>query len=399
MSGAPDAKTICFFSVATHLGGAERSLLDLVTRLKEQSRGAYEPWMLVPKSEGPLVDICRHNGIECSTVEMPEMFFKMSREKPLEALARAAVSAPFMGQYAFALRKALSGRKVHLMHTTGVKCHAIAGVYSSLTKVPSLWHLRDIFKTGPTLTALRALRATSRARVIANSRATANSFKQSDESIEVVYNGLDESRYYPKRNDRYRSVFNVAEDVPIVGIVGVLARWKGQLEFLEMARKATDQGVNARFVIIGAKIYDTTGDSDYEDLLRQRVKDLGLSERVHFAGYENESAIAMNGLDLLVHASTRPEPFGRVIVEGWSCGVPVIASRDGGVVELISHESTGLLFTPGSSDEMASCLARYASDQALRQSVAARARERFLERFTISSHVDQIISIYNQIAG
>jgi glycosyltransferase involved in cell wall biosynthesis len=393
----PTLKRVCFYSIATHLGGAERSVLELARGLRARRELGYEPWFLLPKPEGPLIDRLREEGISYDVLALPRSFFTMSRAAPLAAFHKGLSSIPCMGLYLRSLVKLVAVRKPDVIHTNAIKCHALAGLVGPATGVPVLWHLRDMFTAGGTLWALHVLRRVANVRVTANSRATADSFSYRDEAVQVIHNGLDPSIYVRKPNRIFSSALGVSDDTPIVGILGVIARWKGQDLFLNMAKRLIEQGTKARFVVIGAEIYDTRGqDRGLKQALQDEAHALGIAERVLFAGFR-ENVEAINGLDVLVHASIRPEPFGRVILEAMACGVPVVAAAAGGVLELVDDGENGLLFAPGNIGEMAHAVSRLLDSKPLMGAISQSARARFLARFTAEQHEQEIARIYDEI--
>lgn len=355
-------ETICFYNISTELGGAERSLLDLVTHLEVVSNGKFRPLVLLPKSSGSLIDQLKVAKIDYSILKMPRFFMKTSRETPVVSLLFGVLSLPALLGYCWRLCRLLKAsqerKEIRLIHTSGIKCHLLAGILQPIHRGKVLWHLRDILRPGPIRSLLRWVRSFTGISVIANSEATRRSFDSSDKAVEVIYNGLDPQVFFPNPNQEFRSYFGVGAETPIVGIVGALARWKGQLEFIQMGIELVRKGVNARFVIVGDQIYDTSGDQGtfvkrgYKKELQDTVEQSGLNSYFHFTGFLKDSVKVMNGLDLLVHASIRPEPFGRVILEAMACGVPVVASAAGGVLELIEAGKTGLLFPPGDIQSM-----------------------------------------------
>ena len=86
-----------------------------------------------------------------------------------------------------------------------------------------------------------------------------------------------------------------------------------------------------------------------------------------FTGHQADPASALRALDVVVHASTKPEPFGRVIVEGMACGRAVVAMRDGGAAELFEDGVSALGCPPGDPDALAAALLRLIDDPALRR--------------------------------
>lgn len=398
MDNGPKRPVICFYAVASHLGGAERSLLELLRGLS--LNGRYEPWVVLP-GPGPLASELERIGVRTDVLEMPKRFLRLSRDTPLASLGAGALSVPEMALYLTKLAALLRSRKPSLIHTNAIKCHALAALVAPVAGVPALWHLRDIVRPGPTLSVLRALRSApgARIRLVANSAATARSFEGGGASdpIPVVHNGLDPEVFFPKRNRALNGRLGVSADLPVVGIVGVLARWKGQLEFLRMASLLVKAGSPASFAVIGGEIYDTSGGKGYEAELKEEARRLGISDRVLFTGFLKDPVEAVNGLDVLVHASLKPEPFGRVIVEGLACGVPVVASADGGVLEIVEDGKTALLVRPGDIEGMAGAVSQVLEDPSLREKLVSSGRERFLSSFTREAYVRGIEELYSRL--
>jgi len=237
----------------------------------------------------------------------------------------------------------------------------------------------------------------SQIKAIANSHATARQLNSEEGKVHVVYNGLDETVFFPQSNRHFNEKLGLDPKTAIVGMLGVLARWKGQLEFIRMAKMLFDSGHDVHFVIIGDEIYDTSGESGFKTELINEVKKLKMEDRIHFWGFVDNSSFALNGLDILVHASIKPEAFGRVILEAMACALPVAASADGGVLELIEDGVTGLLFQPGQVEFMARQVSRLLQNPDLRQTLSRNALNRFKKYFTIDRHVDQVIQIYDEI--
>ncbi len=393
-------KIICFYAISTQLGGAEKSLLELVLNLEKFSEGKYQPFLLLPKESGPLVDILDKEKIHYRTLIMPKLFLAISRETPFLSLILTVISIPSLLVYCFKLTQSLRDSDVEVLHTTGIKCHIMAVLLRPLHRKKVIWHLRDILKEGFVLNILRLLRRFGKVSVIANSGATKEAFSHkgmTNSEIEIIYNGLDSKVYFPMPQNRYRNHFEVDSKVLIVGIVGVLARWKGHLEFIQMAKLLLSQGPNARFVVIGDQIYDTVGDRDYKQLLQEEVKNRGLSSYFFFTGFEKDIPQAINGLDLVVHASIRPEPFGRVVLESMACGVPVVASAAGGVLELIEEGKTGCLHSPGNVIEMTEAVKKLIENDLLRVQLAKAAHQAFMENFTVDVCIKKIIQLYDRI--
>lgn len=367
-------------------------MLDLAGALLDDPERRYRPWVLLPKAEGPLAAELVRRGIRSEVLALPVDWIGMSRSRPLEALGRGARSSAAVVAYVARLASRVRRSRSQILQSNGLKCHALAALAAPAAGAKVLWHMRDILQPGPWHETLRGLARLPWVRVVANSRATAEALGLSPaHSPFVVYNGFCPSAWKPVPNRRW------GEGKPVVGIVGVLARWKGQLEFLAVAKKLVESGVDARFVVIGGEIYDTGSDQGFGLELEREAERLGIRNRVQFAGFVTDPIEAVNGLDVLVHASTRPEPFGRVVVEAMACGVPVVASRAGGIPELVRDRESALLCPPGDVTAIAEAVGRLLGNPQLRTDLIENARREFLCRFTLDRHTRAIQSVYDAV--
>ena len=138
------------------------------------------------------------------------------------------------------------------------------------------------------------------------------------------------------------------------------------------------------------------GESEYEAQLSQQVRDLGLDGCVEFRGFCEDVASAINSLDIVVHASILEEPFGRVITEGMLGSKPVVATRGGGVPEIVLDEVTGLLVPMGDVAGMAEAVCRLVADPALRSRMGGAGKQRVLEHFTTEQTVPQMEAVFER---
>jgi glycosyltransferase involved in cell wall biosynthesis len=146
-------------------------------------------------------------------------------------------------------------------------------------------------------------------------------------------------------------------------------------------------------------MYDTQGSERSMDELRATVTRLGLGERVGFVGVVDDVAAAMRSLDVVVHASTRPEPFGRVIVEAMAVGRPVVVSFAGGVTEIVEADHTALVHAPGDWRALRDAIVRLADDVSLRARLVKAARGAVERRFDRRRQTALMVPIYRAVAA
>ncbi len=387
-------KKICYYLIATHLGGAERSLLELLQGLKAQKELEYKPWVVLPKNSGPLIELLENENIEYTILPIPSRYLNLSRSTPIRSLVGLFFGFfPFL-VYLSGLRKLLLENKPDIIHTNGMKCQIFSRIIG--IKTPMVWHLRDIINSRFLLFLLKKL-SKGKVFIIANSIATASSFGEKENKITVIYNGLDLKKYFHSPNRYFNGLLKIPNNRSIVGVLGAIARWKGQLQFVQMAERILKKGMEIDFVIIGDEIYDTGSERGFLDELKREVRRLGYENRIHFVGFQQDSVRAINGLDILVHASIKPEPFGRVIIEAMACGVPVVCSAAGGALETVEHGVTGFFYSPGSVEEMTQATENLLQNGHLRKKITYNALSNVKKKFSIDSHVEQILKFYSVI--
>ena len=215
--------------------------------------------------------------------------------------------------------------------------------------------------------------------------------------ISVVYDGiaLEKLNIYAD-GIQFRDAYHVADDDFAVGLVGLLIPWKGQVLFLEAAKLLRSKIPCLKMLIIGGTPDDCIA---YEALLRQRVKDEQLTEMIIFTGHISSMETVYNGLDVVLSASTQPEPLGTVVIEAMAMGRPIIAPNHGGAAEMILHDETGLLFDPGDIQSLANAIEKLCCSKSLRVKLGENARSAALKSFAVEDHVRHIQSIYQKFLG
>mgnify|MGYP003642183600 CR=1 FL=1 len=326
---------ILFVDQTGALGGAELSLLDLSSEFRAESR------VLLFK-DGPFRERLEEAGVEVSVCDS-----SMDSVRRSAGIFSAGVA---LGALVNPVREVL-----RLSEASGVvypntqKAAFVSFLAAALSGRSTVWHLRDII-TSPHFSSFNRRLIVYMANsycvhVIANSQATLDAFREAGGrcNASVVYNGLKEEKFEAGREES--SVWRARLGLPdatTVGIFGRLAEWKGQLQFVEALAECD----GLRGLIVGEALFD--GDDAYAEQVKNRVSELGVEDRVSFLGFRDDVPQVMAACDAIVHASTDPEPFGRVIVEAMLSRRPIVATRGGGATELVGeHNERGILVDGG----------------------------------------------------
>jgi len=368
------------------LGGTERVLLDVV-RLLDRTR--YEPWVVLP-SDGPLVGELEAVGCEVAVIDFLGRAAELGRYSRWEDYLRALRAGPQMAGGIQKVARLVQEARIQIIHSHAVKTHAVTSLLSLVVHRPIIWHIHDFLLGRPGLRWMALAADVVADLLIANSHAVASQFSSSSRFV-VIHNGVDVEMFRPS------GCTGKDEDQCTIGMVGAFAPWKGQHIFLQAAARVVRQVPRVRFYLIGDVIYSTAGHREYRSTLAQLVQDLGLEKHVVFGGFRRDIADVLSGLDIVVHCSIEPEPFGRVIVEAMACAKPVIASRAGGVREIISDGVNGLLVPPGDQERLAEALVSLVRDSQRRARLGEAARQRVLETFRIEDQVRKIEQCYERL--
>ena len=301
-----------------------------------------------------------------------------------------------------AFREAVRSFQPDVVHSNGVKMHMLAAVGSPLS-IPVLWHVRDFMSFRPISKWMARVADRRVDLAIANSRATRDDLLKVSRRFRtrVVYNGIDTGAFSP--GGAVAPLDALAGMPPTeclrVGIVATYARWKGHATFVEAATRVARERSDVRFYIVGGPIYETGSRGQFSaSEMHELTHDLRTSGRLGLVPFCDEPADAHRALDIVVHASTRSEPFGRTIVEAMACGRAVVVSNDGGAKELFREGYDALGFEPGDAAKLAAKILRLVDDDELRSSLGERGRETVNERFSHQRLGATLASVYDECA-
>jgi len=179
----------------------------------------------------------------------------------------------------------------------------------------------------------------------------------------------------------------------VVGVIGRITPIKGQIYFLKAMAKILQSASEVTALIVGGV---SAGKDSYMEELEVWMRRLGLTGSVTFLGNRRDIPEILSGLDCLVMPSIAEESFGRVIVEAQASGVPVVAAKVGGVVEIIDDQINGLLVYPKDYDGIANAVLKIFQDEPFARGLAANARKKVEEKFSLKKMADDTIRVYEE---
>lgn len=278
---------------------------------------------------------------------------------------------------------------VKLLYCNKTVCLPYGFIATWLFKMKCIWHVRNPNKNFGKLGHFIVNRMY---KVIFNSHFTALNFKtQFGERnyFRVVHNGTE---IPDTREIKY------PETIRKVGMIAHLSVWKNHALFIQAIPRLLELNQNLEFYIIGdvlsANPDENAAKQIYKTELEALIHKLGIADKVSFSGYESNVQKMYHSLDILVHP-TEEEPFGLVIIEAMSYGIPVIASDSGGPREIIKHRETGMLFERGNLDSLVECVNCMIRENALRGRIIKQAINEVSRLYSSERYNKEMIEIFN----
>jgi glycosyltransferase involved in cell wall biosynthesis len=367
------ASPVLFVNASAERGGAEVILLTLLRHL---DRARFPPHVCCLR-DGPFVNELRRDAhVEVTVVSSGS--FRQVR-KGLGAVKRI---------------HALAGeRRVALVHANGTGAHIYGGLAARRARVPHIYHMHDVPEAGWNGQGVigRLARMVPAALTVTPSRFLAERLTQQPvrpARIVHVANGLDAPAGL-RQDER------PGDHAPVAVWCGRLQRWKGAHVFVRAAAIARRSFPSARFVIVGGTLMGL--EPDYESDLRALASTLGIESAIQFAGHQADVWPFLAQADVVVHSSITPEPFGLVILEAMLAGKPVIASAEGGPLEIVEPDLTGLLVPPGDAGALGAALVRLFGDPAAGARMGAEGRRRAERHFSAKTMTRRIEELYEEV--
>ena len=351
------------------LGGGGKSLLGMVKALPDLG---WTPSVVVP-GEGQFTTLVRELAVPC--IVFP--YAPLSARHPL----RAALDT---------LRwlRIFQRQRPAIIHANGFDISRSFALAARIARIPFVTHAR--FPSDPEGIRWTLHGLPKPTGFIFNSAALKDRMwptiaaEAPLATSHVAHNAVDLGEFFPAPWPGERPFR--------IGIVANFAPFKRHEDFLAMASEVLAMGLEAEFWIIG----DDTEGRGRRKALEALAGELNVSGAVRFLGHRADVPELIRQLHLLA-VTSEFEPFGRVIIEAMASGRPVVATRDGGIPEIIDDGETGLLVPVGAPRQMAEACVALLTDRSRWEAASRRAAEVARERFSLSAHVASLAGIYEQV--
>jgi len=212
------------------------------------------------------------------------------------------------------------------------------------------------------------------------------------EKVRVMPGGVDTRTFRPvDSTGDIKNEFGIPSDSPLVGVVGRLDHVKGHEHFLKAAAQLARRIPSARFAIIGKEVNITVA------RLKKLAERLNISDRLVFVSSEIEINRLVAALDVGVVSSTGSEALSRVALEYMACGVPVVATRVGGLPETVEEDVTGLIVPPADAGAMAEAVYRVLADASTARKMGEEGRRRAVKLYSRAALAESADKFFMEI--
>ncbi|HEY9630959.1 MAG TPA: glycosyltransferase family 4 protein [Coleofasciculaceae cyanobacterium] len=375
---------------SSHRGGQELSLIDICQGLH---RRGHRISLLYKKSG----DLLQHYQSFCSDITCIDEYklnaknlpqFVSSLHQAAQAIATESQSLVYCNQY----QESFFGY--------GLAC---------LKAIPFVCHLR--LPPPTTLGVQSRLGLWGAKQLIAISQQTQQDWIAagfSNQKFNTVYNGIDLDKFQEKTQPHLGGAIAPPQPLisaspviapiiaPVIAYVGRLDKVKGVETLLKAIALLKLEDPHLHLLIAGKPLIQN---ARYQDFLVQLAQQLGIGSNVSFLGHVSSPAKIYHASHVAVLPSLWAEPFGRTILEAMACGVPVVASRVGGIPEVLSGEFAQGLFQPGNAEDLAAKLRHTLSWQSQDIKLRQRCRDHVGDRFPLSKTVEGVERVMLKALG
>jgi glycosyltransferase involved in cell wall biosynthesis len=359
-----------FFNHASIIGGGELSFIDLIDQLRNHT---IVPVAFVP-GQGEISDELHKRDIPVNCYPSPPIRFYTF---PIVLFTLLKLTL-FLHRY-----------RLSIVHTNGARCMLYAGVAAAFNKIPVIWHIR-VLERDAVLDRFRAMLATKIISISAAVAQTMHPISKAQSKIRIIYNGINTQPLLEAPPSNLQQDL-LLPALPVILAVGRLCEVKRFHILIEACKLLKDNCPPFTCLIIGQ---DAAAEKSYCKNLRS-LPALYKLDNIIFGGWRLDIPSIMKSSTLLVVPSAS-EGFGRIIVEAWACGLPVIATDVGGPGEIIQPGVNGLLVPVDSPEALAEKIKTALTDTTLQEGLREKGFTSVKE-YTLDEHRNKIVSLYREI--
>ncbi len=216
------------------------------------------------------------------------------------------------------------------------------------------------------------------------------------EKLRTIYNGIDLRKFsrIERDQDAVRRDLGLSSQQRMVGLFGQMLPYKGQMTLVRAAPDILRRHPDTAFLLVGAR-----ENPPYEAELERAIAAGGVRDAFRFTGWREDVQRIIQAMDVVVVATTTPEPAALALMETMAMARPIIASRTGGTPEIVKDGETGLLFPPGDPSALAERICRILDDPGFGERLGLAGRSRVERYYSLEEHMRTVRQLYAEATG
>jgi glycosyltransferase involved in cell wall biosynthesis len=390
---APEAAQRILVTEATEGGVVGGSLTGILELFAHLDRRRFAPTLVLFEPK-PIAGDLERQGIPVHVLPAPGAPAPMPRGSwPRRALSRLAGLLRVTAPRTRALLRLFRDQRPALVYcANGVTPSLPVVTAAALCGIPVVCHFKGFSHVGPEARLVSRWIDTAVCmtdEIAAHARARGVRARR----FLTVFDGIDVTAQQAGKGAAVRRELGIPPEAPLVGIVGHIQPWKGQVLAVEAVARARRAHPELRCLVVGG--VHRRG-AAYAARLQARIAAPDLDGHVVLAGARRDVLACMEAMDVVLHTSDR-EPFGRVLIEAMAAARPVIAPREGGPLVIVAEGETGLLVPPRDPDALAAAIVELLVDPARRAAMGRAARARVERLFDIREHARAMERVFDQV--
>jgi glycosyltransferase involved in cell wall biosynthesis len=393
--GCPMNKKIrvLYITPSADLYGSDVCLLEMVKRLDKKS---FLPFVVLPYRGDLFTELSKIEGIKIEILDLAVMRIKYMH--PLRFFI-------FVWKFLFSslkLYQLVKKNGIDIIHSNSSMLQ-VGGVAAFFAGKPHIWHVREITLRPKILNLfLSIVLSKLSTRILCITKAVKGSYISLDgfkKKAEILYDSLDLAPYSRKRNPQtLKKELGIEDGFRMIGMVARINFWKGQQILLKAAEKVLQRFPRTVFLVVGGADERFGHDVLLEEL-KALVERLRIKEKVIFTGFRKDVYDIISLLDIFVLPSLNPEPLGLSLIQAMALAKPVIATAQGGPLEIIENDKTGILVPPHNPGILATALVNLLKDPQKREEIGKAGQRMVSQRFDFekSGYMEKLKALYYEV--
>jgi len=373
---------ILYITKLVELGGGEKSLFYTVEKL---DKNRFQPLVLC-NNIGSLTSELKKSNIKVT-------IFTLGVAKKLWGFVPVISISSIIRFWKLLIRE-----EIDLVHSNCFSGVVFASIPTKLMKIPLVWTVHG-WTSGGGVQGYLINFFVDKILTVSNAvRKFILKFDRiSSEKVETVFLGVNLEEYSNiNETNKIRKEFGINKSFPLIGMIGRFQRVKGHYYFFKATKNIKKECPQAKFMIVGARIFERKSDKGYPEEIIKWTKEFGLENDIILTGFRNDITDILSALDVLVLPSLR-ESFGLVLVEAMAAGVPVVATRCEGPEDIVENNVSGILVPVKDSEALSKAVLFLLKNREKTNEMISTAKKRVEKLFNVYLQTKRIESIYDDL--